>query len=207
MTQHQHLFLAAKFLSYPEALAGYRTYDPANHKVTIVHAPSFCEEACPHPNTIFETPADNSDDDTTDKNTHELLPTDDAPAPPNTPHAPLPATPGHPMRTQHAPSHYDPDDFGAHGHHKEVIANAYEDLINGTLLENTVTPAIAGLVPDDTHLTNATNQADPNLPDSPSLCEALAGPECDKWHLAILEELAAIKEAGTWELVDHSPMI
>ena len=70
-----------------------------------------------------------------------------------------------------------------------------------------MTPAIAGLVLDDTHLANATNQADPNLTDSPSLHKALAGPECDKWHLAILEELAAIKEAGTWELVDHSPMI
>src|SRR5258708_3133878 len=94
--EHGH---PAKFLGYPEASAGYRTYDPANHKVTIIHAPSFCEEACPHPNIVFETPADNSDDDTTDKNTHELLPTDDAPAPPNTPHAPLPATPGHPMCT------------------------------------------------------------------------------------------------------------
>ena len=26
----------AKFLGYPEALAGYRTYDPTNHKVTII---------------------------------------------------------------------------------------------------------------------------------------------------------------------------
>ena len=35
----------------------------------------------------------------------------------------------------------------------------------------------------------------------------LAGPELDRWHQAILEELAAIKDAGTWELVDPSPHI
>src|SRR5258708_2998246 len=37
--------------------------------------------------------------------------------------------------------------------------------------------------------------------------EALSGPESDKWHRTILEELAVIKEAGTWELVDPSPTI
>ena len=51
------------------------------------------------------------------------------------------------------------------------------------------------------------DHADPNLPDALSLCEALAGPEQDEWHSAILEELMAIKEAGTWELVNHSSMI
>ena len=48
---------------------------------------------------------------------------------------------------------------------------------------------------------------DTNLPDAPTLREALAGPERDSWHGAILEELAAIKEAGTWTLVDHTPDI
>ena len=34
-----------------------------------------------------------------------------------------------------------------------------------------------------------------------------AGPEHDKWHSAVLEELTAIKDTGTWELVDCSPSI
>ncbi len=85
--------------------------------------------------------------------------------------------------------------------------NAYEDLINGTLPENAVMSAIAGLVLDDAHLMNTAGQTNLDLPDAPSLHEALASPEHDKWHSAILEELAAIKEASTWELVDHSPMI
>ncbi len=74
-------------------------------------------------------------------------------------------------------------------------------------LKNAMTPAIAGLVLDDTHLTNTSDQTHLDLPDAPSLHEALAGPEHDKWHLAILKELTVIKEAGTWELVDHSLMI
>ena len=46
-----------------------------------------------------------------------------------------------------------------------------------------------------------------NLPDALTLCEALAGPEQDSWHGTILEELVAIREAGTWTLVDHTPKI
>src|SRR5260370_15652844 len=53
---------------------------------------------------------------------------------------------------------------------------------------------------------NQTN-TNPDLPDVPTLHEALAGPEQDKWHTAILEELAAIKEAGAWELINNSPLI
>ena len=83
----------------------------------------------------------------------------------------------------------------------------YEDFINGTPLESSVTPAIVGLILDDAHLTDAANQADLDLPDAPSLHKVLAGPEHNKWHSAILEELAAIKEAGTWELINHSPKI
>ena len=36
---------------------------------------------------------------------------------------------------------------------------------------------------------------------------ALSESECDQWHSAILEELATIKEAGTWELIEHTPTI
>ena len=37
--------------------------------------------------------------------------------------------------------------------------------------------------------------------------DTLAGPEREQWHHVILEELAAIKDAGTWDLVDPSPQI
>ena len=54
---------------------------------------------------------------------------------------------------------------------------------------------------DEAHIADTTIQAEVALPDSPTLREVLAGPEREKWHVAILEELAAIKEAETWELV------
>ena len=60
---------------------------------------------------------------------------------------------------------------------------------------------------DDAHLINPVITEDADLPDAPSFHEAMAGPECDKWHQAILEELTAIKEAGTWELVNSLPNI
>ena len=96
--------------------------------------------------------------------------------------------------------------FGPHGHHKEAIVNAYEDLINGVTSVNDATN-LDDLVLDNAHLANAVSQTNLDLPDSPSLSEAMAGPECEKWHIAILEELVAIKEAGTWELVDCSPVV
>ena len=54
---------------------------------------------------------------------------------------------------------------------------------------------------DCAHLADMTIQSDINLPDSPSLSKVLASSECEKWHVAVLKELAATKEAGTWELV------
>ena len=66
---------------------------------------------------------------------------------------------------------------------------------------------VADLILDVVHLASETIQADINLPDSPSFCEAMAGPEHNKWHSAILEELAAIKDAGTWNLINPSTTI
>ena len=88
------------------------------------------------------------------------------------------------------------------------MANAYKDRVNNAA--NVVTDDlddIAEFVLDRAHIADDTITRDTDLPDAPSLWEALAGPERDQWNQAILEELAAIKEAGTWELVDMSPHI
>ena len=60
---------------------------------------------------------------------------------------------------------------------------------------------------DSAHVANSVLTSELDLPDTPTLREALAGAERDQWHAAILEELAAIREAGTWELVDPNPSI
>ena len=88
--------------------------------------------------------------------------------------------------------------------------NAYEDALNGggdafvTLLDDNCT---SDLIQDVVHLANEVISHDTSLPDAPTLHEALAGPEWNEWHAAILEELSAIKEAGTWTLVDWMPDI
>jgi len=66
---------------------------------------------------------------------------------------------------------------------------------------------MSGFICDDTHLANEVIKQDTALPDNPSLQDALAGPECNLWHTVILNELAAIRDAGTWTLVDHTPGI
>src|SRR5258708_8579243 len=87
----------AKFLSYPETSTGYGTYNPVNHKVTVVHAPAFHEEAHSCPNTTFETPANDSDDDITD-NTTSPPPNNTSPLP-DTPHDPPSSSQDHPVCT------------------------------------------------------------------------------------------------------------
>ena len=82
--------------------------------------------------------------------------------------------------------------------------NAYEDLVNGIPLTDTPNSDIAGLILNTAHFVNGMIQADPELPNSPPFCKAMAGPEHTKWHTAILEELVAIKDTRTWELIDHS---
>jgi len=51
-----------KFIGYPHDSLGYRTYDPSTHKVNIVCAPIFHEEACPRPSTTFESQTNILDD-------------------------------------------------------------------------------------------------------------------------------------------------
>ena len=145
---------------------------------------------------------------------------EDSWAPPPDPHT-SPSTPdppsdpppslasSRPSRAWHPPQRLEPDDFGAHGRCKESIANAYEDRLNNlpiaTLADLDETEI--DFILDSAHLANYVLMVDTTLPDSPTLHEALAGPECDLWHAAILEELAAIKDAGTWTFVDPSPNI
>ncbi len=52
-----------KFLGYPHNSSGYRTYDPVTHKVEVVWAPIFHEEARPHASIFFESEAVDSSDD------------------------------------------------------------------------------------------------------------------------------------------------
>ena len=54
------------------------------------------------------------------------------------------------------------------------------------------------------HLANEVIQSELELPNSLTLQEALAGPKHDQWHSAILKELATIKEAHMWDLIDHT---
>ena len=169
----------------------------------------------------FELTANDSDAEDDSGETHHpdpvpipLADSDPIPPPstlahPEPPLAPPPSL-GHPVRERHAPRCLDPSDFGLHGHHKEVIVNAYEDLLNGIPMANLVTTDLkyaAEFILDDAHLANPVISEEANLPDAPTFHEAMAGPECDKWHQAVLEELATIREAGTWELVEHSPDI
>ena len=117
------------------------------------------------------------------------------------------------MRERHAPQCFNPDDFGSHGCRHEAIANAYEDHINGSPSDAALLAFLGDdedtidFINDTAHVTNSVLTTDLNLPDAPTLREALAGAERDEWHAAILEELAAICEAGTWELVDPNPSI
>src|SRR5258708_2745746 len=57
----------------------------------------------------------------------------------------LTSHPPPPKLTWHAPPHFDPDSFGAHGHQKEAIVNAYEDLINDALFANAIAPDLVCL--------------------------------------------------------------
>ena len=105
---------------------------------------------------------------------------------------------------------FEPEGYGLYGRRKEAVANAHEDIVNDVFYAVDMALELAefqGLISDDVHLANIITSTLPELPDSPSLKEALAGPERNKWHDAILEELAAIRDAKTWTLVDYTPSI
>src|SRR5260370_28774550 len=63
---------------------------------------------------------------------------------------------------------------------------------------------IASLILDTAHFADEVIQANLELPNSPPFHGVMAGPEHNKWHAAILEELTVIKDAGTWEIINQS---
>src|SRR5260221_3578569 len=171
---------------------------------------------------FFESQADNLDDPDEVPQPTAIAPHDDRnlpdsaetsnlpPAPSSHIPPPIPAPSACPSHTRRAPTCLEPADFGAYGHRNETVANAYEDLWNGNTLANVTIledDLMMGLICNDAHLANKIIKQDTTLPDNPSLQDALAGPECDLWHAVILKELATIRDAGTWTLVDHTPNI
>ena len=117
---------------------------------------------------------------------------------------------GRPTWQQLALRHFDPEAFRPRGRRVEHVANAYEDRVNNALFAESTRAHhvdICDFITNDVHVANIVILTDPELPNSPSVKEALAGPEHQKWHDAILDKLAAIKEAQTWTLVDRTPDI
>ena len=66
---------------------------------------------------------------------------------------------------------------------------------------------ISGLIHNLAHVVSKITDLDTDLPNAPPLHEALAGPEWDLWHTVVLEELAIIKSASIWTLVNHTPQV
>ena len=88
-----------KFLSYPENVSGYRTYDLVGRKVEVVPAPIFCEEAHPSWNIPFELTPDDSESDVDDDNIAPctMTPSHSPEPSPTSPPSPAPDhTKGHP---------------------------------------------------------------------------------------------------------------
>ena len=68
-----------EFLGYPDNTAGYKVYNPHTHKVSIIHAPIFREEAQPHPNAIFKTEESDDEVDNPMTTVTDVLPKMDQP--------------------------------------------------------------------------------------------------------------------------------
>ena len=105
---------------------------------------------------------------------------------------------------------FDPDNYGAHGALKDTIVNACEDIGNGIPFNAAGDPTLEDLMDlilDHAHIADLTLSQEIRLPDAPTLHEAMAGSERAEWLKAIHDELSAIKEAGTWTLIDRTPAI
>ena len=71
---------------------------------------------------------------------------------------------------------FEPEGYGPYGRQKEAVRDAYEDFVNGAFYAVDMTSDLAELsrfTSDDAHLTNVITSTSPELPDSPSLREAL----------------------------------
>ena len=137
-----------KFLGYPDGMAGYKTYDPQTHQVSITRAPIFREEAHPCSTAFFESAKDKLDEDMPMPDASMISPMPPPPSLPtsSSPSPPDPVLPSHPICDRHAPHHLNPTDFGAFSQRKEAIANAYEDCVNEVPLANIVTDELDDIV-------------------------------------------------------------
>ena len=116
-----------KFLGYPEGCNGYRTYDPITHKVEVVWAPIFQEEAKAVAHMFFKLAESDSDSDVEVSPENRSTPATTVDSPPShdgpidmardASHVlPVP-TPTHhdrPARVHHPPHHFDPSKYGPH---------------------------------------------------------------------------------------------
>ena len=89
----------------------------------------------------------------------------------------------------------------------DTVANACEDISNGIPFNPTEDDDLIDLILDHAHIADSTLSKEIQLPDAPTLCEAMAGSKHTKWLEAIHNELNAIREVGTWTLVDRTPAI
>ena len=105
------------------------------------------------------------------------------------------------------PVRFDPGNYGTHGILMDTIANACEDIGNGIPFDATEDNDLLDLILNHAHVADSTLSEEIPLPDAPTLREAMAGSERAKWLEAIHDKLCAIKEAGTWTLVDCTPAI
>ena len=86
-------------VGYPHNSSGYRTYDPITHKVEVVQALIFCEEAYPHASIFFELEAVDSSNDLL------LDPADIPPQERNTPSSSEAPSPDPPASPTPPPTH------------------------------------------------------------------------------------------------------
>ena len=217
-----------KFLGYPTDMHGWRFWDPIACRTVHSRSAFFIKTAIPATKNEFVS-LDSLDDDTNITMTDSPAPT----TPKSTPSSMEPTTDNshdvplehdsdptflqtapspchlHDQSTIKAPPRLEPSDYGPHG----VLCSTIEAQL-------TALPKTSGLDPQ--HVTPMSNEiismlttahdegirqhinTDIGIADMPCTSDALKGPEAALWNEAIKLELASIKKASVYELVDPS---
>ena len=198
----------ARFVGYDLQSKGYRIYWAETHRVSIKRNVRFTpEEATQTPGDITQTPdivEFEGETGIVDLQTKSLTP-EASPANIPLPDSPLTTLPASPKpctaeiipascptctATAHPPGYYARKSFPA------ARANAMWEVELADDEESS----------SDADAMDAVEHAIASIEnDEPSVDEALQGPNVDKWHTAMDEEVAAIEKMGTWELVDCPP--